>query len=1066
MHGKLQKKHSRFTVINTYEFSAKDIETIFQSIECGDLRALEPFTMHFISSANTASIKDPKYKLTMVQYAVMVGRLDILQWFIKQGIATESSFTENAADINGFKELNAILIAAMNGHIEILKLLQFHLGFQVLAAQRTPLEGMDIVLFAAACGHLELFKWLVAQDYNVNVSDCWGNPPLLCAARNGNVAVVKWILELLNVPLDVKNSKGDGVINLAVANGQLDLLNYAYEKKPTLLNEVSATGVTPAMCAAKYNTLNVLRWLCEKQGLLPIVAQRAKDGTTVFMAAMSYGSLEVFQWLVSQLYGNAKSPDLSGFLHFAARRGQLEIVEWLITTKNLVLDETTMINARKSMNGTLLGWLEQYLQSQLSNANSIPPVTEIVSAIGKGDLDALKTMHTQYSLPKLEEQHHIKIVQYVAAKGQLDILQWLINDNIFSEFSLIEGENAILLAVSKGHVTIVEWVHQQFGRQIITAQYKNGYDGILLAAYYGHLPLLKWFYGHNYSFAAQAKSGFSPLLAAIRGNHYKVVEWLLNEGPNVHELGATSNVQQNPVWLATWLGHLEILQLLDQKGYNLQGVDTDGDTVLHLAAMNGFSRVVLWLLNEKQFSFSAIKNKAGYTPAICAVIMGRNHLLNELRTAGKPGISVTEQADSYNSGESYSQKHVMDFIGLLERFSKELPYENHNKKLLEKKAGVPSDPLFTLVSCLHHHDVSLLSQGNIQQLCVLSVNNLKRISILVDNLAKYNLLNNQTLEGALQRLQTKVVSPAETNIFQITLSEDQLKTQTILTDGHRFWMSRDATLFARGGQGTIRQAYLSSQDVEPAYCIKQIQSGVVADLKEAARREAKNHGLFSRTAFFFSDRGAAFVASAWQPGQALGIFSREQLISLSFDTRLKCIITALRDLNQLHSRYRTYNDIKPLNFILDVPGQAMRLIDFGSVLKHGSTKKTMYTELYRDPVHKTGFLNDTYGMGLIIAVLFPDLFAANFVADSSQLLVNPESASPEHKAIIKLVQALIDKDIEKRCTIADALNYSEWLMENLPSLDEASLDDIALLTISRTNTMVEDVLRDARLSRN
>lgn len=181
--------------------------------------------------------------------------------------------------------------------------------------------------------------------------------------------------------------------------------------------------------------------------------------------------------------------------------------------------------------------------------------------------------------------------------------------------------------------------------------------------------------------------------------------------------------------------------------------------------------------------------------------------------------------------------------------------------------------------------------------------------------------------------------------------------------------------------------------------------------------------------------------------------------------RLKCIITALRDLNQLHSRYRTYNDIKPLNFILDVPGQALRLIDFGSVLKHGSTKKTMYTELYRDPVHKIGFPNDTYGMGLIVAVLFPELFAESFISDSSQLLVNPNSASPKHKAIIKLVQALTDKDIEKRCTIADALSYSESLIEKLPSLDEESLDAMAQLTISRTTIRVEDVLRDARLSR-
>ena len=1062
MFGKRQKA-SRFTVVNQSQLSAKDIETIFQSIELGDLRSLLPFTMHLTSTAN---ILHPKYKLTIVQYAAMAGQLGILQWLIEQGIVAESSLTEYTVDSNGNKDVNAILIAAMNGRISILEWLHSRFGSPVLSAQRSMQQELDMVLLAATYGHLELFKWLVAHDYSVSVRDRWGNSPLLCAAMNGRAAVVKWIVELLKVPLDVKNSQGDGIISHAAANGHLEILDYAYSKKPLLLNEVSAAGLTPAMYAASYNKLNILQWLCEKQGILPIVAQRAKDGTTVFTAALSHGGLSVFQWLVAQLYGNSYSPDLYKFLHFAARKGQLEIVKWLITTKNLALDEKTMLNAHSSMNGALLEWLTQYQQSQISNARLVPSVAVIASMIEKGDLEALKMLHRRYPLNKLEEYHHIKIVQYAAMKGQLTVLQWLISD-IFSEFSLTEGENAILLAVSGGHVNVVQWMHQQFGRQILTAQYKNDYDVVLLAAYGGHLPLLKWFYAHNYSFDVRAKTGLSPLTVAIQENHYQVVEWLLNEGPNAYELiRDTGNVQQPPVWLATQYGYLEILQLLDQKGYRLDHMDVDGDTILHLAAMNGFSHIVFWLVKEKQFSFNAVKNRAGYTPAACAMIMGRYHLLRDLCNDRNLDISVTEPADSFNLLEETPQNYVVDFIKLLQQFSKEQPYQTHNKKFFERKVRIPAELLFMLISFLHHHDASLLSDRNIQQLCRLSENNLKRISILVENLAKHHLLNNLSFTSALQRIQTKIISSFEASIAQRRVSEDQLKTQTTLTDGHSFWMNRDMTLFARGGQGTIRQAYLSPNDVEPAYCVKQIQSGVVPDLKEAARREAKCHGLFSRTALFFSEGESAYVVSSWQPGQALGRFSREQLLSLPFDTRLKCIITALRDLNELHLRYRTYNDIKPLNFILDVQGQAMRLIDFGSTLKHGSTKKMMFTELYRDPVHKTGFLNDTYGMGLIIAVLFPDLFAASFVSDSSQLLVNPGLAAPKHKAIIKLVQALIDKDIEKRCTIADALNYSELLMESLSSLDEAKLDDIAFSTIYRTNPTMEDVFRDARISRN
>ncbi|MFJ1268380.1 ankyrin repeat and protein kinase domain-containing protein [Legionella lytica] len=1047
-----QHKAANSTEINPYELSAEDVEAIFQGMEGGDLQLLTPYT------------HDSKYKLILVHSAVMTGQLEILQWLFAEKIADNASLTVTVEGPSpGLKEMNAILVAGMYGHLHILKWLHARLGSQFLATQRISQQRYDLVLLAAIYGHLPVFKWLIAQDYSLDVRDYWGNSPLLCAAINGKVSIVKWMVEILKMPLDVKNNEGDGIINLAAANGQLEVLYYVYGKKPNVLNELSVKGLTPAMSAAKYNKLLVLQWLCEKQGLLPLVEQRAKDGTTVFTAALSYGSLEVFQWLVSQLYGDRESPYLYEFLHLAAKRGQLEIVKWLITTRKLALDEKTMIEARRSMNGALTGWLERYLQNRLYTLKLVPSITEILSIIEKGELGALKTMHAQYSLNKLEELHHIKIVQLVAAKGQLSLLQWLIDENIFSEFSLIEGQNAILLAAENGHVSIIDWAHQLLGRQVISAQDKNGYDAVLFAAAYGHLSLLKWFYEYQYSFAIRARSGLSPLSLAIKGNCYDAVVWLLN-GPNSHQLTAACVDIQNPVLLAASYGHLNILQLLEQKGYSLHCEDENGDTVLHFAAMNGFVSIVYWLVYEKQFSFTEIKNKAGYSPAAYAVIMGRSFLLSELWNAGK--LSMPAPVYAYDKGMFDLHDEVLDFIALLELFSQEQAYDFHNKKLLETKARIPFDPLFTLISFLHHHAAGVLSSENVWQLCLLSENNVKRISLIVTNLAKHNLLNQSALASALRRVQTKIFSLLEVGIAESLVSDDQLKAQITLTDAHSFWLHRDIQFFAQGGQGTIRQAYSSINDVEPAYCVKEIQSGIVADLKQAARREAKYHGLFSRYSRFFTEGHSSYVVSSWQPGRALRHVSREELSLLPFDTRLKCIITALSNLNQLHSRYRTYNDIKPHNFILDVSGQALRLIDFGSVLKHGSTKRTMYTERYRDPVHKTGFLNDTYGMGLIVAILFPDLFAANFVSDPSALLVNPKSVSPQHQAIIKLVYGLIDKDSEKRCTIADALNYSKCLMEKLPELDEASVEAIAISTIYRTNTILEDVLRDARISRS
>ena len=134
--------------------------------------------------------------------------------------------------------------------------------------------------------------------------------------------------------------------------------------------------------------------------------------------------------------------------------------------------------------------------------------------------------------------------------------------------------------------------------------------------------------------------------------------------------------------------------------------------------------------------------------------MGRSFLLSELWNAGK--LSMPAPVYAYDKGMFDLHDEVLDFIALLELFSQEQAYDFHNKKLLETKARIPFDPLFTLISFLHHHAAGVLSSENVWQLCLLSENNVKRISLIVTNLAKHNLLNQSALASALRRVQTKI----------------------------------------------------------------------------------------------------------------------------------------------------------------------------------------------------------------------------------------------------------------------------------------------------------------------
>ena len=66
---------------------------------------------------------------------------------------------------------------------------------------------------------------------------------------------------------------------------------------------------------------------------------------------------------------------------------------------------------------------------------------------------------------------------------------------------------------------------------------------------------------------------------AISRNALDLVELLIVGGP-------TRNLDPGPVLLAAKLAQLEVLELLDSAGFDLQQADSGGRTAVHFAAMN------------------------------------------------------------------------------------------------------------------------------------------------------------------------------------------------------------------------------------------------------------------------------------------------------------------------------------------------------------------------------------------------------------------------------------------------------------------------------------------------
>ncbi|MDR3472960.1 MAG: ankyrin repeat domain-containing protein [Devosia sp.] len=140
---------------------------------------------------------------TPLHYAVGSGRLDVVQWLLKEGGAM-------VCDTDAFG-LTALSCAASKGHLEIVKWLLEQGGATITERTR---RGLTVLLCAASKGRLGVVQWLLEKGgATIDEKDEEDNTALLFAARGGSLKTVQWLLQH-GASLEEKNAQGESAIDL------------------------------------------------------------------------------------------------------------------------------------------------------------------------------------------------------------------------------------------------------------------------------------------------------------------------------------------------------------------------------------------------------------------------------------------------------------------------------------------------------------------------------------------------------------------------------------------------------------------------------------------------------------------------------------------------------------------------------------------------------------------------------------------------------------------------------------------------------------------------------------
>ncbi|AVP88191.1 Putative ankyrin repeat-containing protein [Candidatus Phycorickettsia trachydisci] len=234
----------------------------------------------------------------------------------------------------------------------------------------------------------------------------------------------------------------------------------------------------------------------------------------------------------------------------------------------------------------------------------------------KGNLE--DTQIIVVGLPELRKSLHIKdkskIKRFEEIYSDLffeDMQQW-INECKELDIKDENGQTFLHHAVLNNCVKAVSLLSQQ--KTIINAQDNNGFTPLHLAIQNDYLstidlliPLADLRYSDRDGWTALHWAAWSDNIEAMQ-----LITKAIDNGTIYIDIDAIDNDRNTPLHLATYNGHKEVIKLLIEKKANPNVQNSQGSTPLHLSALWGYDEVVEILLDKE--AKLEIKDNKGNTP--------------------------------------------------------------------------------------------------------------------------------------------------------------------------------------------------------------------------------------------------------------------------------------------------------------------------------------------------------------------------------------------------------------------------------------------------------------------
>lgn len=472
----------------------------------------------------------------------------------------------------------------------------------------------------------------VNSKLGIEVSiDGWylgGATPLILASYLGYTDIVNALIEK-GVDVKAKDDvDGCMAIHLAAANGKNDVINILLDVDASNINDVDNRGNTPLHWASMKDRADTVSLLIENGA---DIEAKDIDNWTALHYAAAFASLQTVEALVDNgadknsltKDGNipvnyAKDETIKTYLSGGkiGREDTEEVVEE--ETKETAADETAE-NTETSETIT-----EDELNNELDttqNGSIVDPTVvdldpkqlELLIAVKNNDIIAVNALLKENVNPNFVDEEGYSPLHRAVLNNNLDVV------NVLLSYKDIDTEIKLPYEAS-----VDDW-------------YLGGATPLLVASYTGNADIVNALIEAGSDIRAKDDiDGATTIHIASANGNNEVINILLNKDNTL--INEADSMKDTPLHWASIKNQTDTISLLLANGADTKLANSDGNTVLHYAAMYGDVNTVNVLLEADSF-LASVENNEGITPIYYAIVVSDNDILSSIITNGQIDIN-------------------------------------------------------------------------------------------------------------------------------------------------------------------------------------------------------------------------------------------------------------------------------------------------------------------------------------------------------------------------------------------------------------------------------------------